>query len=308
MTEIRRLKELSPVLRLRVRLILELNLMLILKEGIKVNKDLPVVSVIITTKNEEKNIENCLKSVQKQDYDKEKLEIIVVDNNSTDRTKEIASQFTDKIFDKGPERSAQRNFGAEKSYGKYILYLDADMILSEKVISECVMKSEKGRIVGLYIPEVIIGSGFWIKVRNFERSFYNATCIDAVRFILREKFLEINGFDLSMTGPEDWDLDRRLEEKGKLDIIVSNLFHNEGSFNLRKYISKKGYYSKSFDSYIEKWGSKDKIIRKQLGLYYRFTGVFIERSNWRKILIHPFLAGSMYFLRFLVGVTFVLKK
>src|SRR3989339_554384 len=229
MTEIRRLKELSPVLRLRVRLILELNLMLILKEGIKVNKDLPVVSVIITTKNEEKNIENCLKSVQKQDYDKEKLEIIVVDNNSTDRTKEIASQFTDKIFDKGPERSAQRNFGAEKSYGKYILYLDADMILSEKVISECVMKSEKGRIVGLYIPEVIIGSGFWIKVRNFE-------------------------------------------------------------------------------SYIEKWGSKDKIIRKQLGLYYRFIGVFIERSNWRKLLIHPFLAGSMYFLRFLVGVTFVLKK
>src|SRR3989339_872222 len=259
MTEIRRLKELSPVLRLRVRLILELNLMLILKEGIKVNKDLPVVSVIITTKNEEKNIENCLKSVQKQDYDKEKLEIIVVDNNSTDRTKEIASQFTDKIFDKGPERSAQRNFGAEKSYGKYILYLDADMILSEKVISECVMKSEKGRIVGLYIPEVIIGSGFWIKVRNFERSFYNATCIDAVRFILREKFLEINGFDLSMTGPENW-------------------------------------------------GSKDKIIRKQLGLYYRFIGVFIERSHWRKLLIHPFLAGSMYFLRFLVGVTFVLKK
>ena len=49
-----------------------------------------LVSVIITTKNEEKNIENCLKSIENQDFSREDMEIIVVDNNSTDRTKEIA--------------------------------------------------------------------------------------------------------------------------------------------------------------------------------------------------------------------------
>lgn len=91
------------------------------------------VSVIITTKNEEEHIGNCLESIRKQDYLQEKIEIIVVDNNSTDRTKEIARTFTDKIFNYGPERSAQRNFGVRESKGKYILYLDADMVLSEDV-------------------------------------------------------------------------------------------------------------------------------------------------------------------------------
>ena len=100
----------------------------------------PLVSVVITTKNEEKNIENCLKSILKQTYPRDKIEIIVVDNNSTDRTKEIARRYTDKVYNKGPERSAQRNFGAKQAKGEYYLYLDADMILSPNVISECVEK------------------------------------------------------------------------------------------------------------------------------------------------------------------------
>ena len=70
-----------------------------------------ILSVIITTKNEEKNIANCLKSIKAQNYPHDKIEIIVVDNNSKDRTKEIAARFTDKVYNFGPERSAQRNYG-----------------------------------------------------------------------------------------------------------------------------------------------------------------------------------------------------
>jgi len=55
---------------------------------------LPIVSVVITTKNEENNIENCIKSVKNQAYPPE---LIVVDNNSTDRTKELARKYTDKV-------------------------------------------------------------------------------------------------------------------------------------------------------------------------------------------------------------------
>jgi len=39
------------------------------------------------------------------------VEIIVVDNNSTDNTVKIAKRFTDKVYNKGPERSTQRNYG-----------------------------------------------------------------------------------------------------------------------------------------------------------------------------------------------------
>ena len=68
------------------------------------------VSVIVTTKNEEKNIENCLRSIKAQTYPQEKIEIIVVDNNSTDKTKEIGKRYTERVYNFGPERSAQRKF------------------------------------------------------------------------------------------------------------------------------------------------------------------------------------------------------
>ena len=108
-----------------------------------------VVSVIVTTKNEERHIGNCLESVKKQSYPRESVEIIVVDNNSKDKTKEIALRYTDKVYDCGPERSAQRNYGVVRAEGKYILYLDADMALSPQVIKECVDKCESRGCVAL---------------------------------------------------------------------------------------------------------------------------------------------------------------
>jgi len=121
----------------------------------------PLVSVIVTTKNEQANIQNCLESIKNQNLNSQSpVEIIVVDNNSTDNTVKIAKRYTDKVFNFEPERSAQRNFGIKKANGKYILYLDADMILSENLISECVEKCEKEGYVALYILERIVGKGF----------------------------------------------------------------------------------------------------------------------------------------------------
>jgi hypothetical protein len=51
------------------------------------------------------------------------------------------------------------------------------------------------RIVGIYVPEVIKGDSYWARVRNFERSFYNHTVIDAVRCIRKKTFIEVDGFD-----------------------------------------------------------------------------------------------------------------
>jgi len=259
------------------------------------------VSVIVTTRNEAVNIGSCLVSIGNQAYPREKIEIVVVDNNSVDGTKEIARRYTDKVYDFGPERSAQRNFGVRQATGRYILYLDADMILSKEVISECVKTCESGDIIALYIPEEITGRGFWIKVRNFERGFYNQTVVDCVRFIRKDKFFDIGGFDETLTGPEDWDLDRRIRMAGKTGIIRSPIYHNEGRFNLFKYLRKKAYYSKSFARYIQKWGKNDIVIKKQLGFLYRFILVFCEDGKWRRLLSRPDLSAGMYFLRFLVG-------
>ena len=296
-----------------------------------------LVSVIITTKNEEKNIGNCLESVKSQTYPQKNIEIIVVDNNSTDKTKEISGQYTKNIFNFGPERSAQRNFGMiKKAKGKYVMYLDADMILSSMVIEKSVEMLEKEKFLALYIPEVIIGNSYFSQVRRFERSFYDGTAIDCVRMIRSDVFKKLNGFDEFLTGPEDWDLDKRIRNEGKVSLlcrydfkeidqklkkIVSRekdlleklkkitkdpiIFHNEASFNLGKYLSKKKYYSKSFSAYVVKWGNQDADTKKQFSLFYRYFGVFCENGKWRNLIKFPLKTLGVFFLRFSVGVVFL---
>ena len=267
----------------------------------------PVVSVIVTTKNEERNIGACLESVVQQSMTP--LEVIVVDNNSEDQTTEIAKQYGARVFQLGPERSAQRNYGVEKAHGVYILYLDADMRLSPKVIEECVncCEADSG-ISGIYIPEIIVGEGFWIKVRRFERSFYDGTVIDAVRFIPKATFQKVKGFDLHFTGPEDWDFDKKIRGLGRTVVTDSFLEHDEGDFDLQLYLGKKSYYSKGFDTYAEKWGKDDPDVRKQLSPWYRFVGVFVEQGKFIKLMEHPILTLGMYYLRFRVGILYLMRK
>ena len=56
------------------------------------------------------------------------------------------------------------------------------------------------------------------------------------------------------------------------------------------------------------WGKNDPDIKKQLGLLYRYFGVFIEQGKWKKLLRHPILTFGMYFLRFLVGVKYIMRS
>lgn len=268
-----------------------------------------IISVVITTKNEEKNIESCLESVRSQTFPQNQIEIIVVDNTSTDKTKEIAHKYTKKIFNLGPERSAQKNFGVEQSAGVYFLHLDADMTLGEYVLEECAEKVRNDEnIIALYIPEIVTGENFFSRVRRFERSFYDGTAIDAVRFIRKDKFLEAGGFDEKLYACEDWDLDKRIKKLGKVGIIQAALYHNEEEFNLAKYLKKKEYYSKNLDIYINKWAKFDPDIKKQFGFYYRFFGVFTENGKWKKLIRHPMLAAGMYILRIMVGLKYLARS
>ena len=83
------------------------------------------LSVVILTKNEEDRIRNCLESVKWAD------EIIIVDDCSADRTVEICREYTDKIFRKKLSNfSLQREFGAGKATGTWILRLDADEVVT----------------------------------------------------------------------------------------------------------------------------------------------------------------------------------
>jgi len=270
----------------------------------------PLVSVIIATKNEEKNIGNCLESIKNQTYPK--IEIIVVDLNSTDNTRKIAQGYT-KVLNLAEAdnlrvknlRGAQVNFGVKKSRGDIIFFPDADMTFSPNLVSEAVELLEK--YDALYVPEVICGKGFFGKIRNFERGFYNKTCIDAVRFVRRNTFLAVGGFDEKdiAFGPDDWDLTKMIKQKTRrLTITQSPIYHHEEELDFNIYLRKKAKYVPTFEDYIKKWKKDNQEMRKQLGTYYRAIGVFIENGKWLRMLMHPVLTLGMYYLRSRVGLNY----
>jgi len=296
---------------------------------------LPIVSITVTTRNEAGNIENCLHSIRAQSYPAERIEVIVVDNGSSDDTKAIARRYTERVFDKGPERSAQRNFGMlQKSSGEFVIFLDADMVVSPSLVAACVKAMSDPGVMALHIPEVVLGTRYFSRVRRFERGFYDGTVIDGARFFRKEAFARVGGFDETMSGPEDWDIDKKVKMLGRIALLSSSgqlpagwplrdfilsrgvapdhlgavIYHNEAEFDLRKYLSKKSYYARSFDGYISKWGRNDPDIRRQFGLCYRYFGVFLENGKWARLAAHPLLAAGMYFLRFAVGVAFLRSR
>ena len=278
------------------------------------------LSVVITTRNEESNIANCIHAF---DAVRDDVEIIVVDNASTDATKRIAAELGAKILDKGPERSAQRNLGWRTAAADWVIVLDADMILPEETIAEILSVAARlesapyhdGRVetparpLAYWIPEVRTGNGIRVKARNFERSFYDGTCIDALRLFHKSVLEKTGGYDENLiAGPEDWELDIRVLATGaKCAVLKNHLIHNEKKLTLKRMLEKKAYYSKSMAAYQAKWKGHP-ALKKQFGIYYRFLGVFVENGKWKKLIMHPILAFVMYFERFMVGLTYLANR
>jgi len=266
----------------------------------------PLVSVIVPTKNSSRTLERCLKSIKNQTY--KNIEIIVVDNNSTDNTKEIARKYTDKVFNVGPERTAQKNFGIKVANGKYLLFIDSDMELSKDVIKECVELAEKDYSVGgIIIPERSVGDRFWVKVRDFERSFYAGTEIESARFFRKDLVLRVGGFDEDVIFFEESVLPQKIEKLGYnvKARIKSEIFHHEEDFSLFKWLRKKYYYGKTAWKYVKKY---KEYGSKQVSIFYRF-GLFLKN---KKFYSKPLLALGLLTLKSLeyvsAGLGFLVGK
>lgn len=119
------------------------------------------LSVVISAFNEEKNIEDCLKSVT---FAKE---IILIDNESTDNTVGIAKKYTDKIFSlpNNLMLNINKNAGFTKATGEWILNLDADERVTPELKEEItnVLGESRSKINGYSIPRKNIIFGKWIQ-------------------------------------------------------------------------------------------------------------------------------------------------
>jgi len=253
----------------------------------------PLVTVIVPTRNSERTLEACLRSVREQTC--APIEISVADRESQDKTGEIAKRWADKVIAAGPERSAQRNAGARAAKGEYLVMIDSDMTLAPKVIEDCVavMETDRG-ISAVVIPEESFGKGFWAQCKRLERSFYvGVPWMEAARFFRREDFLAVGGYDEALVSGEDWDLSQRLEVRGRIGRVGAYIFHDEGRLALLNILRKKWYYASEFAKYAGKRQNAAKTA-KQTSVYARY-GLFLSRP--RKLLARPLIGLGMLFMK-----------
>ncbi len=253
----------------------------------------PLVSVIVPTKNSAVFLHACLRSIQKQTYPN--VELIVVDNFSTDKTLEIAKQFTKHAYTKGPERTAQRNDAAARATGDYIMFIDSDMELAPTVVSECVTTFGVNKDAsGVVIHEESFGEGFWAQCKRLERSFYvNVPWIEAARCFKMDVFRQLKGYDETLVSGEDWDLSQRAEKLGEIVAIDAFIRHNEGRINLGKTLKKKYYYAQHATSYLKANPVKSKLGAQQ-GPIERYKLFF---SKPKQLFKQPHMGIAMLFMK-----------
>lgn len=173
----------------------------------------PLVTIVVPSKNSERYLVQCLSSIKNQTYPN--TETIVVDNFSTDRTRNIAAKWDARVLVCGPERSAQVNAGVGAANGEYIFRVDSDFDLDPKVVQECVNLCQHG-FDAVVVHNPPDGRGSWLsQIRRFEVDMYKFDLTySAARFFRRNVFLSIGGYNPALTAGEDYDIQNRLNVRG----------------------------------------------------------------------------------------------
>lgn len=190
-----------------------------------------MISVVIPTYNEEKNIERCLRALNEQTIPRKDFEIIVVDGQSSDRTIEIAQMYADKVIQQVSDGvGGARNDGVRIARGEVIVTTDAD----------CIPYSEWLEIVQEHFEDekVIAVTGFLNPfdcedLNRYEAYIYRLLFLISNHLLTafaitgfyhlcgansafhRTTFLEIGGY-LDLPYSDDIEIYKRLKPKGKM--------------------------------------------------------------------------------------------
>ena len=199
-----------------------------------------LVSVIIPNFNEENAIKACLQSLGNQTY--REIEIIVVDDGSTDKTLNVVQNFKSSFAKQNSNYRAisnvkilsqkhlgpglARNLGAKNAKGEILVFVDADMTFDKDFIKDLVSPILKVRTIGTFSKNEMNANkdNIWSVCWNINRNWpidrlippdYPKTA-PVYRAILKSEFEKVGGFDATGEYTDDWSLCRKLGQKSTL--------------------------------------------------------------------------------------------
>ncbi|HIE34257.1 MAG TPA: glycosyltransferase family 2 protein [Candidatus Altiarchaeales archaeon] len=270
--------------------------------------DSPMVSIVVPAFNEEEGIEETIKSLLSIDY--ENLEIIVVNDGSTDRTMEIVEKHAidSRIVlinnEKNIGKAASLNKGIEKAKGEFVACVDADTTLSKNVIKKTLpyfsnpdvasvvarikVKRPRNWLERIIDVEYNLGLGFYLKLF----SFLNCLYLTPGQFsIYRKKILEeINGFDENSI-VEDTEIAYRIQKRNyKIVCCLSAVAYTSVPRNIKTlYYQRKRWYSGTLMTILK---HRDVFFNKNLGNF----GLFFMPINYGGIILGVMLFLSTLYL------------
>lgn len=235
----------------------------------------PLVSVVVPTYNSAAVVGACLDALARQTCTR--VEVIVVDQSSTDGTRDIARAAGAAVLSRpaplfySPPTSS-RNAGAEFASAAIVYHLDSDMAPESHLLQEAVdIFASQPDTVALVVPEVDVAGGFWSQCKGLERRCYwGDPAVESARIVRRATFDLIGGYDESLGAGEDFDLHRRLQRQGLVGRTHASVQHDLRQLHFRRSIRKKYDYGKTARTYLDKHGATGfGIARTQLGAFVR---------------------------------------
>ncbi len=213
-------------------------------------KTVPTVSVIIPAHNEEEYIRDCLESITRQTYPSHLLEILVVDNNSTDRTQKIANEFGVTILEKSDGLvGSVRNFGARQSTGEILVFLDADCVVPYNWVEMGVsfLRSSHKLVFGggcLVSDSPSFIEKYWVLPSSSPQKDLLGACI----FIYREDFEKAGLFDETISSGEDSKLSSTLRGMGYQVHLMEHLSvtHLGNPKTFSDFIKRQSWHSENY--------------------------------------------------------------
>ncbi|MBH0199239.1 MAG: glycosyltransferase [Nitrospira sp.] len=181
------------------------------------------LSIIVPAFNEERLITRCIESIftslAHNNTAGLTAEVIVVDNNSTDRTAELAKQAgAHVVFEPINQIGRARNAGAATATGEWLLFLDADSLLNPRLLADILAMIETGKSVGCGSTLAMDGLPWWANgIFHLWRgmSILFGWAAGALIVCRHDAFRDIGGFPQDLYALEEIQLSKRLKAWGR---------------------------------------------------------------------------------------------
>jgi len=223
------------------------------------------LSIIIPTKNEEKNILNLLDCLSKQSY--KDFDVIISDSNSTDNTINniINHDFKNITITNGGLPSVGRNNGAKKSSSKFLLFMDADTTIKDEKLIEKSINLMVNKKYDLVTTNINCRNNKTVKfIYLLNNTFQLISKLDkpystGMYFMIRkEKFDELGGFNEDDQYAEDYNLSRKVDRK-KFGVVKSFIYSDDRRFRKMGYIGVMKLFYKTLKNKNNENYYKEKI-------------------------------------------------